>query len=84
MRESHETQALTRRFHTLVWGARAPRVLFGAPRPKLAPDAFTTLSAALTPKPSARRRREHAGARVLPKNCETSGPTPRVSSLPLR
>ena len=55
---------------TLGWGAHAPRVLFGAPRPKLAPTAFTTLSVPLTPKPSARRRREHAGARVLPVLCE--------------
>ena len=55
-----------RKFHTLIWGARAPRVLFGAPRPKLAPAAFTILSAPLTPNPWARRRREHAGARVLP------------------
>ena len=37
--------ALAWKFDTLVWGARAPRVLFGAPRPKLAPAAFTTLSA---------------------------------------
>ena len=65
--------ALTRKFHNLVWGARAPRVLFGALRLKLAPAAFTTLSVVLTPKPSARRRRQHAGARVLPKTCETPG-----------
>ena len=64
---------LTRIFHRFVWGAHAPRVLLGAPRPKHAPTVFTTLSVPLTPKPSARRRREHAGARVLPKLCEISG-----------
>ena len=59
--------------YALVWGAHAPRVLFGAPRPKLARAASATLPVGLTPKPSARRRRQHAGARGLPKTCGTSG-----------
>ena len=65
--------SLARKCHECFWGARAPRVLLGAPRPKLAPAAFTTLSVLLTPNPSARRRREHARALVLPMTCEISG-----------
>ena len=64
-----------------VWGAHAPRVLLGAPRPKLAPNAFTTLSVPLTPNPTARRRREHAGARVLPGSCEIFASAPSFRSL---
>ena len=52
-------------------GAHAPRVLLAAPRRKLAPYAFTTLLVPSPPNPSARRRREHAGARVLPVTCKT-------------
>ena len=79
-------RALARKFYTLPWGAHAPRVLLAAPRRNLAPSAFNTLSDQRTPNLSARRRREHApapperlrrregaGARVLPKKCEISG-----------
>ena len=69
------------------WGERTrPRVLLAAPRRNLAPTAFNTLSEKPTPNPSARRRREHApapperlrrregaGARVLPKKREILG-----------
>ena len=56
--------------HGFVWGAHAPRVLLEAPRLKLAPFTFTKSVARSAPKPSARRRREHAWARGLPGICE--------------
>ena len=59
-----------RRFHTLLWGAHAPRVLLVAPRRNDAPALCNTPSGSPTPNPSARRRREHARARVLPERRE--------------
>ena len=55
---------VARMFHKLVWGAYAPRR-------NLAPLTFTTLSVPLKSIPSARRRLQHAGARVLPETCRT-------------
>ena len=65
--------ALTRKFHKLFGERTRPRVPLAAPRRNLAPSAFNTLSDKRTPSPSARRRREHARARVLPMKCEISG-----------
>ena len=64
---------LARSFHKLFGERTRPRVPLAAPRRNLAPSAFNTLSDKRTPSPSARRRREHARARVLPMKCEISG-----------
>ncbi len=57
---------LGRIFHASFGGAHAPRVLLAAPRRNRSPAACYTLSSGRSPHPSARRRREHAKARVLP------------------
>ena len=59
--------------HIRLGSARASRAAWGA-SPQSCTFCIPTLRARLTPKPSARRRREHARARVLPIPCEISGP----------
>ena len=66
-------RCITRLSHVCVRGAHAPRVPIVAPRRNHAPSTFTTRSVPLTPEPSARRQRQHARARVLPKASGKSG-----------
>jgi hypothetical protein len=71
-----QKSALTGIFHARSWGAHAPRVLLAAPRRNGATLADNKVSVRPSSNPSARRRWEHARARVFPRGCEISGLRP--------